>query len=262
MNYLLFERRSIIEKKVKFMKFAENSRFCFCVEFDLKNYKKFNEIIRKEFQKIHNDTNKTPKDITRPLNLRNKQLITPVLYSFNMESFSLDNIKPSDETLNEIIKEDIEKQKEFFKIPKAHLRIEFKTRKSIFEEKFFEIFEKYPEKTIVEKIEKQTNDNFNITTCVDANFDKNAKVLQGIKLRRSFKFPGGINEKIGVPYIKLIGLDIMDSPLGVEEVEFGEELNKKVFNMRMEFKTKNISDIKDIFKTINDMIKLFVMEEE
>ena len=242
------------------MKFAENSRFCFCVEFDLTDYDEFNEIIRKEYKKIHIDY-EIPDDLTKSINLRNNDFIAPVFYSFNIESRSSEDIMSVDEKQDEIIKEYKEEQKKYFEIPKAHLRIDFNIKKPISEDDLLRIFENYPEKSLIKRIENIINKDFNIITCVYANFNKKTEVLQGIKLRKLLEFPRGINEKVGNPYIRLIGFDVKDSPLGVEELEFGEEEDKKIFNMKMKFKNKKMSNLKEIFRTLNDTIKLFVLEE-
>ena len=85
--------------------------------------------------------------------------------------------------------------------------------------------------------------------------------MHGYEFNRKLDFPKEIHEQLGDAFINTINLNIVNSPLGIKEMEFGENDDYKILNIKIEFLDNKLSDLIEKIKLLLDIIKLFVMED-
>lgn len=265
------------------MIFEKDSRICFCINFDLKNYEDFQinlfKIIKNIDVKVKiSKKNKGPFKISTliPFNLMIKRfdlrIIDIKIFEDNtnkMKQILLEKLeKEKNEENKERIKKDIiylendlKRGKEKLKNPKGIFRLELRTIDKTDESQIKETFEITPENKILTLIEKESDEEFEFNLCSLILIDKNISSFRhGFELKRELIFSKEIMERIGSANITEIGLELKDSPLGIEKLTFGEGEKNISLDIEMTYKTKNISNIMEKINVYFDLIKTFFVE--
>ncbi len=264
------------------MIFEKDSRICLCSQFKVNKIEDYNKAIRLKWKNIHKEYRLT-KNLEADLDIKYINLLFPFEYILEIVSISLSEIekdyeqekKDLEKIYNESVEEDkkeIEKRlaylkemynkgTEFFKNARSMLKIDLKLKDCIEDSKIFEIIEKIPEKHIYEEIEKNIDENFEVTACAFINLNKKLDLMHGYDFNRKLDFPKEITEQIGDAFIKVINLNIFNSPLGIKEMEFGENDDYKILNIKVEFLDNKLSNLSEKIKTLIDIIKLFIIND-
>jgi len=264
------------------MIFEKDSRICLCTQFKINKIEEFNKIFRLKWKELHKE-HKINKDLDADLRLQHINQLFPFEYTLKINSFSLNKLKENyeqrkkdlekrykksgEENKKEIeksialIEKTYEEGKEFFKFSSLMLNIDLRLKDSIEGSKIFEIIEKLPEEPIFNMIEENIDENFEVTLCSYINFNKKLDLMHGYEFNRKLDFPKEINEQLGDAFINMIGLNIVNSPLGIKEMEFGEDDDYKLLNIKIEFSDNKLSNLLEKIKILLDIIKLFIMED-
>lgn len=264
------------------MIFEKDSRICLCTRLKINKIEELNKTIRLKWKELHKET-KIKKDLNADLRLRYHNQLFPFEYMLEIESFSLKKLKEMHEQkkkdLEEIYKksteenkEEIEKRiafiekayeegKEFFNPSRLKFRIDLVLEDSAKDSKIFESFDKLPEKPIFYLIEESIDESFEVTLCAFINFNKKLDLMHGYEFNRKLDFPKEINEQLGDAFIKMINLNIVKSPLGIKEIEFGEDDDYKMLNIKIKFSDNKLSNLLEKIKILLDIIKLFIIED-
>lgn len=264
------------------MIFEKDSRICLCSQFNVNKIEDYNKAIRLKWKNIHKEY-KLTKNLEADLNIKYINLLFPFEYILEIDSISLSEIekdfKQEKKDLEKIYNESVEEDKkeiekrlaylekiykkgmEFLKKARSMLKIDLKLKDCIEDSKIFEIIEKFPEKYIYEEIEKKIDENFEVTACAYINLNKKLDLMHGYDFNRKLDFPKEITEQIGDAFIKIINLNIFNSPLGIKEIEFGENDDYKILNIKVEFLDNKLSNLPEKIKTLIDIIKLFIIND-
>lgn len=260
----------------------KDSRICLCSQFKVNKIEDYNKAIRLKWKNIHKE-NKLKKNLEADLHIKYINLLFPFEYILEIDSISLSEIekaykqekKDLEKIYNESVEEDKEKiekriayleetykeGREFFKNARSMLKIDLRLKDCIEDSKIFEIIEKFPEKHIYEEIEKNVDENFEVTTCSYINLNKKLDLMHGYDFNRKLDFPKEIKEQIGEVFVKVINVNIFNSPLGIKEMEFGENDDYKLLNIKVKFSDSKLSNLPEKIKTLMDIIKLFIIED-
>lgn len=264
------------------MIFEKGSRICLCARLKYDSIKEINQTIRLKWKELHREL-RIEKDLDADLHLRYYNQLPPFEYMLEIESFSRDKLK---ETFEKRIKDlektykksldankkEIEKRisflektyeegKELFKVSRLMFNIDFRLKDSIEVSRIIKIIEKLPEKPIFNMIDEKFDKSFEVTLCSFLNFDKKLDLMHGYEFNRKLDFPKEIKEQLGEAFINMISLNIVNSPLGIKGIKFGEDDDYKLLNIKIKFSDNKLSNLLEKIKVLLDIIKLFIMED-
>ncbi|HEC37287.1 hypothetical protein LCGC14_1817150 [marine sediment metagenome] len=265
----------------------KESFLCFCAHFDLEKVNEFSKKLTKYFE-----DNKTTFNITEELDPMDYDLEFQATSEVNSDLLSYkyeikirkiekliekyqevkemllknpEKAKKSEKELgtkinevDEFIKE-LEAKKKPLPLPKASVKFEIQNQKKIDEKTFQKAIKDNPEHKFFDLINKILNTEFRCTLCAFIYLNKEDYSLY---YESELFFQKELQDKIGTLSSSKIILNIEESPFGIGQIALGESKKKINVDMRIEFKSGDISNIVDKYNFIMNMIRTFIQEEE
>ncbi len=267
------------------MEIKKRSRICLCTEFELENSEKFHQNIV-EFIKKKEFVDKTEKIEKDMFSFHKKELLPPIGFDIDINVRSLDGIKKRNqeiitelesqkvninsekelEKINNRIKYYKEIPKEIedkFKTPKCSMKYECTLIENAELTNLYEYFNQSNFREILKKIDDSNDSNFNAIMCSFLRISNDINMLQdkNFRFRRKIDLNKEFTDEIGELYLTSIEFEVQKSSLGIEEIEFIERKNYKGLNFKIKFTNKTISNLRDNLDLINNVLKLFIVED-
>ncbi len=259
----------------------KNSTFCLCAELEIEAFRKFNSSVIEKLQEIYpsytfNTNSKEELDIVYSNYLHPFECFIDIkssskeqaIIEFNKiidsieTKYKLVENKEEKEKEIELAKQKLENKTKYFEKPKSRLKMHLTLKQDVDHLIITQILNNAPETALFKMVEKKNPDQvFKVSLCSYINLDKKLDLMHGYEFNRRLTFPKKISEQIGEAYITSINLTLLNSPLGIQELEIGEDEDYKKFNINMEFSDKNLSDLKEIIRTLFNIINLFILED-
>ena len=264
------------------MNFLEDSRICFCAHFKIKDFENFNRSLIKLIKKKQPDFKELEETVKLGFDIEHKTSHESIGISFKMYSRSLEKlIKKKDKSKERLLKKfqektiEAEKYKESldfidtahekiqsrYKIPRGSIIIRLDPINVVNEDDFKRAIENFYDRDLVNLINDLIPGEFKVKTCGFLYLDKEEiSFIEGFELRKKLEFQKEVREKIGTAYVRKMTLDIEDSPIGIENLAFGEDKRNYNIDLKLDFKTNNISDLSEKYNSLIDFIKYFIDE--
>jgi len=150
---------------------------------------------------------------------------------------------------------------EKFDKPQGNIRIRFEAKDTIDENDYHKAFMNNTDQYILDLVNKLIKTDFEINLYGSFYFDKNKySLIQDFLFREKIEFQKDIREKIGQLYLNKINFKIEDSPIGISSLEIGEYDEEYNIRIRIDLKTKNITNLIEKYDILIDLIKPFIQE--
>ena len=266
------------------MIFEEDSRFCFCIDFILKNQDLFLE----NLNKIIKADEEGYVDLKLPLKipLRLDRIVHFNLMTKKTSSY-IEDLKTKEEETRRLIntyskklgeitntEEKLQKQKDLLFLEESikefkgsisklggNFRIELRTINPTDEEHIKKTLEIIPEREIFKLIEEVSDEHLFLNLCCFFYLDKKKYSFKhGFKFGQELNFSKDVSEQIGSAKISGISLMINDSPLGIEKLELGEKDESLKLEMELGLEIDTILNIMEKIKILFEIIKIFFIE--
>ena len=262
--------------------FETNSRFCSCITFRVRDYDSFIKglydlMVSLEYV-IGSD------HFEKPLKLETRIPFNRMIKRFSMQITDIDSLEenykdiigflsdklkegPSQDVSERIkrdikfLEDDLENKIKFLKAPEGVIKIDFRTTETTNENHIKKTFEINPENKILEFIEASSTKEFDFSLCGFLKLKKSKyHFTQGFELGQQTVFSKGIMEILGTPKISGISFNIAESPLGLKKIILGEEGNSITFDLEIEFKSNQISNLSEKITSFFEIINSFFIE--
>ncbi len=262
------------------MEIEPESFICFCNEFPIKKIALFNEKLLPLLEDMNEDKSKQ-EDLEKPINRLKILPYYGMRYEFRLTTRTFEQQNKAIEKIISKLKMDMEQSKDTtrfqkdigilerdqqklsvdLKVPKCIIKLKFTVQEKIELSKLIDVTTNVPEKPILDVIDSEgINENESVlcgSICLDK---KKYSLIEGFEFRKEIEVGKNIKEKLGIPYLANIKLAFEKSPLGIDFISIGEKDEVFTFNLRVDFKSQNISKLNEKFELLKEILQTFIVE--